>query len=178
MRCLHTTGWINFRMRAMLVSFFCHHLYQDWRAGTYHLARLFLDYEPGIHYPQFQMQAGTTGVNTVRMYNPVKQSLDHDPEGAFIKTWVPELRSVPIEHIHAPQLMSAEEQTACGLIIGTDYPAPIIELESAARHAREAIWGHRKKDEVKAEGKRIVATHARKRAAVKKKTSGEQLSLL
>jgi deoxyribodipyrimidine photo-lyase len=162
----------------MLVSFFCHHLYQDWRAGTYHLARLFLDYEPGIHYPQFQMQAGTTGVNTVRMYNPVKQSLDHDPEGAFIKTWVPELRSVPIEHIHAPQLMSAEEQTACGLIIGTDYPAPIIELESAARHAREAIWGHRKKDEVKAEGKRIVATHARKRAAVKKKTSGEQLSLL
>jgi len=178
MRCLHATGWINFRMRAMLVSFFCHHLYQDWRAGTYHLARLFLDYEPGIHYPQFQMQAGTTGVNTVRMYNPVKQSIDHDPEGAFIKTWVPELRSVPKEHIHAPQLMSAEEQTACGLIIGTNYPAPIIELESAARHARESIWGHRKKDEVKAEGKRIVATHARKRAAVKKKTGGEQLSLL
>lgn len=178
MRCLHATGWINFRMRAMLVSFFCHHLYQDWREGTYHLARLFLDYEPGIHYPQFQMQAGTTGVNTVRMYNPVKQSHDHDPEGAFIKTWVPELRAVPTEHIHQPHLMTTEEQAECGVNIGSDYPAPIISLESAARAAREAIWGHRKKEEVKAEGKRIVATHARKRMVTKKKKGGEQLSLL
>jgi len=176
MRCLQATGWINFRMRAMLVSFFCHHLYQDWRSGTYHLARLFLDYEPGIHYPQFQMQAGTTGVNTVRMYNPVKQSHDHDPDGAFIKAWVPELCNVPTEHIHEPHLMSAEEQARCGIHIGIDYPAPIIPLESAARHAREAIWGHRKNDEVKAEGKRIVATHARKRTVVRKKKGGEQLS--
>lgn len=178
MRCLQSTGWINFRMRAMLVSFFCHHLYQDWRNGTYHLARLFLDYEPGIHYPQFQMQAGTTGVNTVRMYNPVKQSHDHDPEGMFIKTWVPELLAVPVEHIHEPHLMSTEEQALCRVQIGTDYPFPIIELALAARHAREAIWGHRKNDEVKAEGKRILITHARKRAVVKKKKGGEQLSLL
>jgi deoxyribodipyrimidine photo-lyase len=178
MRCLQETGWINFRMRAMLVSFLCHHLYQDWRSGTYHLARLFLDYEPGIHYPQFQMQAGTTGVNTVRMYNPVKQSLDHDPQGAFIKAWVPELRAVPIEHIHEPHNMTDDEQVLCGVRIGIDYPAPIIALEAAARHAREAIWGHRKKDEVKTEGKRIVATHARKRTVAKKKKGGEQLSLL
>jgi deoxyribodipyrimidine photo-lyase len=179
MRCLHTTGWINFRMRAMLVSFLCHHMYQDWRMGTYHLARLFLDYEPGIHYPQFQMQAGTTGVNTVRMYNPVKQSLDHDPQGAFIKTWVPELRAVPEANIHEPHRMTIEEQERCGVHIGNHYPAPVIELDAAARHAREAIWGHRKKDEVKAESKRIVETHARKRAAVKKKKKGgEQLSLM
>ncbi|MFM7233557.1 MAG: deoxyribodipyrimidine photo-lyase/cryptochrome family protein [Flavobacteriales bacterium] len=179
MRCLQTTGWINFRMRAMLVSFFCHHLYQDWRMGTYHLARLFLDYEPGIHYPQFQMQAGTTGVNTVRMYNPVKQGHDHDPEGEFIKSWVPELAAVNIEYIHEPHRMPIEEQERCGVYVGIHYPSPIIELESAARHAREAIWGHRKKDEVKAEGKRIVETHARKRALSKKrKKGGEQLSLL
>jgi deoxyribodipyrimidine photo-lyase len=169
MRCLQTTGWINFRMRAMLVSFFCHHLYQDWRSGTYHLARLFLDYEPGIHYPQFQMQAGTTGVNTVRMYNPVKQSRDHDPAGVFIKTWVPELREVPVEHIHEPHLMSLDEQKGCGTYIGTHYPAPIISLESAARFAREAIWGHRKKDEVKKESKRIVETHARRKTSSNKK---------
>jgi deoxyribodipyrimidine photo-lyase len=177
MRCLHSTGWVNFRMRAMLVSFFCHHLYQDWRTGTYHMARLFLDYEPGIHYPQFQMQAGTTGINTVRIYNPVKQSHDHDPEGAFIKTWVPELRTVPIEFIHEPHLMSAEEQANCGVRIGTDYPRPIIALESASRHAREAIWGHRKKDEVKTEGKRIVETHARKSARSKKSQSVSQLKV-
>ena len=89
-------------MRAMLVSFLCHHLDQDWRSGVYHLAQLFLDYEPDIHYPQFQMQAGTTGVNTVRIYNPIKQSKDHDPSGVFIKKWVPELHKVPVEFIHQP----------------------------------------------------------------------------
>ena len=81
MRALHKTGYINFRMRAMLVSFLCHHLNIDWRLGVHHLARLFLDFEPGIHYPQFQMQAGVTGSNAIRIYNPVKQAQDQDPDG-------------------------------------------------------------------------------------------------
>lgn len=178
MRCLHETGWINFRMRAMLVSFFCHHLFQDWRWGTYHLARLFLDYEPGIHYPQFQMQAGTTGINTVRMYNPVKQSIDHDPDGLFIKTWVAELRDVPAASIHTPHLLTKEEQFQFGVILGKDYPYPMIDLESSARMAREAIWGHRKKEDVVSESKRILDTHARKSKRAIKKQTGEQLSFL
>ncbi len=161
MKCLQETGWINFRMRAMLVSFFCHHLYQDWRAATYHLAQLFLDYEPGIHYTQFQMQAGTTGINTIRMYNPIKQSLDHDPEGIFIKKWLPELRPLPKELLHVPYKMSLMEQEMLGVIIGKDYPYPIVDIENAGKEARKNIWGHKTNALVRQENKRILNTHCR-----------------
>lgn len=163
MICLQKKGWINFRMRAMLVSFFCHHLYQDWREGTHHLAQLFLDYEPGIHYPQFQMQAGTTGINTIRMYNPVKQSQDHDPKGVFIKQWLPQLQNVPEQFIHEPYKMSLIEQQLYGVIIGKDYPAPIVDIENSGKAARTSIWGHRKNDIVKQENKRILYTHTRRK---------------
>ncbi len=163
MRCLQQTGWINFRMRAMLVSFFCHHLYQDWRMGVYHLAQLFLDYEPGIHYPQFQMQAGTTGINTIRMYNPIKQSKEHDPNGFFIKQWVPELQPVPLEFIHEPYRMAAIDQHFCGVILGNHYPYPIVDIGCAGKTARKLIWGHRSNALVKEENKRILITHTRRK---------------
>ena len=99
MRALIQTGWLNFRMRAMLMSVGTHHLQLPWRDCALFLARQFIDYEPGIHYSQCQMQAGRTGINAIRIYNPIKQGIDQDPEGIFIRKWVPELSNL-ILHKH------------------------------------------------------------------------------
>lgn len=159
MRCLQSTGWVNFRMRAMVVSFLTHLLWQPWQSGAYHLARLFLDYDPGIHFPQFQMQAGVIGVNTVRIYNPVKQGQEHDHEGEFIRKWVPELRHLPLHFLHEPWKMTKLEQNFQGLILGKDYPEPLVSLTEASRHARETLWPARKMPEVQREAERILRWH-------------------
>jgi deoxyribodipyrimidine photo-lyase len=136
MRALLATGWINFRMRAMLVSFASYDLWLDWRPTAQHLARAFVDYEPGIHYPQVQMQSGTTGINTIRIYDPVKQGVEHDPTGQFVRTWVPELRDLDESvgtAIHEPWLLG---DTLFGGPAG--YRPPIVDHAQAMTFA----WKH------------------------------------
>ena len=175
MRMLAATGWINFRMRAMLVSFSSYHLWQHWREPALHLAREFLDYEPGIHYPQVQMQSGTTGINTVRMYNPIKQARDQDPMGAFVRRWIPALARVPSDFIFEPWRMPDNLQCQYGCVLGKDYPLPVIDVVAAAEHARSTMWVKRKGQEFRKEAQAIFDTHGSRNPA-REGVKGRKLS--
>lgn len=159
MRCLRETGYINFRMRSMLISFLTHHLWLDWKKGAVHLAQLFLDFEPGIHYPQVQMQAGVTGINTFRIYNPLKQSWEHDPEATFIKQWIPELRHLPIAFTHEPWKMTSIDQSLYHFTVGINYPLPIVDIEKTYRYAADQLHQIKKNKHVVSEANRIIRKH-------------------
>lgn len=150
MRSLQSTGWLNFRMRSMVMSFASYHLWLDWRVTGQHLARMFTDYEPGIHWSQCQMQSGTTGINTLRIYNPVKQGHEHDPKGVFTRRWCPELEAVPAAYLQEPWRWEGR----------ADYPAPLVDLVVAARQARERIWAVRSGSGFRAEAAEVVRKHA------------------
>ncbi len=152
LRSLIATGWINFRMRAMLQAIASYHLWLPWRLTGLQLARWFTDYEPGIHWPQVQMQSGLTGINTIRIYNPVKQGLDQDPTGAFIRRWVPELAGWSAERLHEPWRFGG--------------PAPIVDHLDAARLARDRIWAIRQGGDFSDVADAIQAKHGSRRAGV------------
>ncbi|MGC9370731.1 MAG: FAD-binding domain-containing protein [Paracoccaceae bacterium] len=165
MRALTETGWLNFRMRAMLVSVASYHLWLDWRVTGAHLARLFTDYEPGIHWPQMQMQSGTTGMNAVRVYNPVKQGYEQDPAGTFTRRWLPELAQVPDAFLQEPWLWPG-----AGRLLGRAYPAPIVDVAQAGRAARDRVWAVRRGDAFQAEAERLVQRHSGRKRAPRRRT--------
>ncbi len=162
MRALNATGWLNFRMRAMLMAVASFHLWLDWRKPGEHLARQFTDYEPGIHWPQVQMQSGTSGINTVRIYNPVKQGFDQDPGGVFVRKWLPELADVPDPFLHEPW-----KWEAAGQILGKTYPLPIVDHLAAAKQARQKIWAVRADPEHRSVARSIQEKHGSRKSGVR-----------
>jgi len=144
MRALHATGWLNFRMRALLIGFAAHHLWMDWRRPAERLAALFTDFEPGIHYSEVRTQAATRGPGAPRIWNPVKQSLEQDPDGAFIRRWVPELAALPDAWLHAPWEAPKAELARAGVIFGQTYPMRMVDHVAAAREARDRIAAARR----------------------------------
>jgi deoxyribodipyrimidine photo-lyase len=141
MRGLNATGWLNFRMRAMLVSFASYHLWLHWRATGLYLAQQFLDFEPGIHWSQMQMQSGTTGINTLRIYSPTKQMADHDPGAVFVRRWVPEWGSAR-------------------------YPAPIVDEKQAVKAAKDRLYALRKRADTKTEAQTIQDKHGSRKSGL------------
>ncbi|WP_310385509.1 deoxyribodipyrimidine photo-lyase/cryptochrome family protein [Roseateles sp.] len=166
MRSLLATGWLNFRMRAMLVSFASYQLWLHWRPTGLFLARQFLDFEPGIHWSQMQMQSGTTGINTLRIYSPTKQALDQDPQGLFIRRWLPELARVPLPYLAEPWTMDPAVQRMAGCSIGVDYPAPIVDAHLAMRTAKDRMYGLRKTDGARAEADHVQARHGSRKSGL------------
>jgi deoxyribodipyrimidine photo-lyase len=174
MRCLEAHGWLNFRMRAMVVSFATYNLWLDWKRIAPHLARVFLDYEPGIHYPQLQMQSGCTGINAMRVYSVTKQSKDQDAHGTFIRKHIPELRNVPTEYIHEPWKMplSVQQRHHFFLETGTApslqktsrkmniiYPMPIVNEQESAKVAKAKVAAIRKLDSTKQLAEKVYQNH-------------------
>jgi len=169
MRSLIATGWLNFRMRAMLMSVAACHLWLDWRETGLHLARMFTDYEPGIHWSQVQMQSGTTGMNTLRIYNPIKQGHDQDPTGAFTRRWCPELAAVPDALLQEPWRWEGAARLP--------YPPPIVDVAEAARQARARIGAVRRGDGFRDEAAQVVRKHASRKRRSPRRGDGRQLSL-
>lgn len=174
MRCLIQSGWLNFRMRAMLVSFATYNLWLDWKKLAPHLARVFADYEPGIHYPQLQMQSGTTGINAMRVYNVIKQGKDQDPDGVFVKRYVTELRRVPKQYIHEPWKMTTKVQEEHQVLIGnandenkarydrtavSHYPTKIVDEQATARVAKSKVNDIKKMESTKAIAQEVYDKH-------------------
>jgi deoxyribodipyrimidine photo-lyase len=152
MKCLISTGYLNFRMRAMLVSFLTMIFWQDWRTGAKHLGRIFLDFEPGIHYFQFQMQAGTVGMHQLRIYNPYKQSIENDPNAIFIRKWLPEFKKTPIPEIH-------NWGKELSLFAIAKRPYPVVNLEQAIQKAKDTHFQFQKSLSVQKENRRIKNIH-------------------
>ena len=151
----------------MVVSFAVFGLHLSWKTIQYPLAQIFLDYEPGIHFSQIQMQSSVVGINTVRVYSPRKQIEDQDPNAVFIKHWIPELRPFT-----STEIIAHEQYPVDG------YVRPIIDFKSASKAMKDQVFGIRKSLEAKLSARNILTKHGSRKARPKpKKPKEKQLQM-
>ena len=155
LRCASATGFLNFRMRALVTSFACHGLRLDWRELMAPLGRLWTDYEPGIHVSQVQMQAGVVGINTIRVYSPFKQLKDQDPTLSFTRTWLPELTGASDEMVFALGTNDGP--------IHPGYPAPLVDFTAESRTMKDVLYALRDSHEGKAAAEIVQKRHGSRR---------------
>jgi len=137
MRELAAQGTMHNRLRMVSASFLVKHLGIDWRRGERHFARKLLDYDLAANNGNWQWCAstGADGQPWFRVFNPVTQSQRFDPDGIYLRRWLPELAHVPVPRRHAPWEMTSGEQQACRCVIGVDYPQPIVDHAEARKMA-------------------------------------------
>ena len=137
----------------MLTSIACHTLHLHWKLLDHPMAKMYTDYEPGIHISQLQMQAGVVGINSLRMYSPHKQIIDQDPEAEFIRYWIPELRKF------TPKQIQEHRTEALG-----QYPGqPVEDWWKRSREMRSKIWEIRKLESTKEEAAATFNKHGSRR---------------
>jgi len=133
MRQLNHSGWMHNRLRMVVASFLTKDLGIDWRLGEQYFAEQLNDFDLSANNGgwQWASSSGCDAQPYFRIFNPVTQSEKFDPEGKFIRRYVPELAAVSNKHIHAPWLIGRIEQEALGVVIGRDYPGPIVDHAQA-----------------------------------------------
>ncbi|MEM8810704.1 MAG: DASH family cryptochrome [Cyanobacteria bacterium P01_G01_bin.38] len=134
MRELAATGFMSNRGRQNVASFLTKNLGIDWRMGAEWFESWLIDYDVCSNWGNWNYTAGVgNDARGFRYFNIPKQSRDYDPNGKYVKHWLPALKKVPIQKIHAPWKLDTVEQTRCGVRIGVDYPNPIVDLETSVR---------------------------------------------
>ena len=106
------------------------------------------------------MQSGTTGINTTRVYNPIKQAQDQDPQGIFVRRWLPAMRQVPDTWLFEPWKMPPSVQAQCGVVVGRDWPLPVVDLPEATRKAKALLHARRNTSPVRQAKQAVIDKHA------------------
>ena len=135
---LKAEGWMHNRARLIVGSFLTKDLWQDWREGESWFMRMLTDGDEANNNGNWQWIA-SVGVDPApvyrRLYNPARQAKSYDPDGRYVRRYVPELKSVPDKYLHEPWKMSDAQQHEYGCVIGKDYPAPIVDHAEARAFA-------------------------------------------